>query len=78
MEIRKIGSIGKVIPTLKRQNKGITIPNCFACYHNSSSNYKKRVRKGYYIIQFNGNTYYICKYCFAKKRKLKRILSNFS
>ena len=76
MEIEKIGKVGKMIQTEKRKRYGIKLPNCFACYHNGNS--KKHVRKGNYIIKFNGNTYYICKYCYSHKRKLKRILSQLS
>ena len=76
MEIQKIGIIGKVFNTEKRTRYGIKVPNCFSCY-NSNGN-KEHVRKGNYIIQYNGNTYYICKYCYSHKRKLKRILSQLS
>jgi len=75
MEIQKIGIIGKVFNTEKRKRYGIKLPNCFICYISNSA---KHVRKGNLIIQYNGNTFYICKYCFAKKRKLKQILSKFS
>jgi aspartate carbamoyltransferase regulatory subunit len=77
MEIQKIGIIGKVFNTEKRTRYGITIPNCFVC-NNGNSKSKKHVRKGNYVIQYNGNTFYICKYCFSHKRKLKRILSQLS
>ena len=78
MEIQKVATIGRIINTLKRQNKGITIPNCFMCYKINGNNSKKHVRKGNLIIQYNGNTFYICKYCFSHKRKLKCILSQLS
>jgi len=77
MEIQKIGTLGKMIQTEKRKRYGIKLPNCFACYHNGN-NSAKRIRKGNLIIKFNGNTYYICKYCYSHKRKLKRILSQLS
>ena len=75
MEIQKIGIIGKVFNTEKRTRYGIKLPNCFICYISNSA---KHVRKGNYVIRYNGNTFYVCKYCFAKKRKLKQILSKFS
>jgi len=75
MEIQKIGIVGRIINTEKRTRYGIKVPNCFIC---NNGNSKKHVRKGNYIIQYNGNTYYICKYCFNHKRKLKQILSQLS
>jgi len=76
MEIQKVATIGKVFQTEKRTRYGIKVPNCFIC--NNGNNSVKHVRKGHYVIRYNGNTFYICKYCFAKKRKLKQILSKFS
>ena len=74
MEIQKVAAIGKVFQTEKRTRYGIKLPNCFICNNGNS----KRIRKGNLIIRYNGNTYYICKYCFNHKRQLKQILSKFS
>jgi len=78
MEIQKVAEIGKIHQTEKRIRYGIKIPNCFVCYISKANSKVKRIRKGNLLIMFNGNTYYICKYCYSHKRKLKQILSQFS
>jgi len=78
MEIEKIGKVGRMYQTEKRKHYGITIPNCFVCYISKANSKVKRIRKGNLLIKFNGNTYYICKFCYSHKRKLIQILSKFS
>jgi hypothetical protein len=83
-KIELVGKIGKIIETKKRKTKGIFVPYCFVCYTKTNSSFKfnktktMRIRKGHYIIQFNGNRYYICKYCYSHKRKLKQFLLQFA